>query len=149
MISHTLLFAMKRPPLLIQPGLTPVSSSSRLTCEISSLIRMVSVSLGRRLHTSPAVCQVVPFQMEKTGETLFDSQITKFALNSVRRQISSTDTLGCLKYKVYAASSRVLNQFSLLAVKLSIDRHFSMFICSILFLSGNNHLHTCCQSVFF
>ena len=58
--SLSLLFAMKIPPLLIHPGLTPVSSSNELTkltiCDKS----WISTSLGRSRQTKPAVCQVVP-----------------------------------------------------------------------------------------
>ena len=57
---RTLLFAMNRPPLLIQPGLIPVSSSILFTKWFIWLRSWISVSLGRSLQTNPAVCHVVP-----------------------------------------------------------------------------------------
>ena len=84
---RTLLFAMNRPPLLIHPGSTPVSDSnvwriwSQLTL-IKNIIgvfrdknstscvlpmREMSVSEGRRRHSRPAVCQVVPVAIDMTN----------------------------------------------------------------------------------
>ena len=57
---YTLLFAMKRPPLFIHPGLIPVSSSMLFTRWFIWFNSWISVSLGRNLQTNPAVCHVVP-----------------------------------------------------------------------------------------
>ena len=97
---HTLLLAMNRPPLLIQPGLTPVSSSSLLTWAINSLIRIVSVSLGRRLHTRPAVCQVVPLIMQK----VFRLSPSKWLLSICKYLIYSTFPILLIGRKIFARS---------------------------------------------
>ena len=52
--SLSVVEAMKRPPLLIQPGSTPVSPSSRPIRALLRCSSSTSMSLGRRLHTRPA-----------------------------------------------------------------------------------------------
>ena len=84
---RTLLFAMNRPPLLIQPGLIPVSSSILFTNWFIWLRSWISVSLGRSLHTNPAVCHVVPSKKQNRCQTFncifkLYAQIFTYCLNT-------------------------------------------------------------------
>ena len=51
---------MKMPPFMIHPGSNPVSVSKFISTSLVPFSNNVSVSLGRNLHTQPAVCHVVP-----------------------------------------------------------------------------------------
>ena len=82
---RTLLFAMNKPPLLIHPGLIPVSSSILFTKWFMWLRSWISVSLGRSLHTNPAVCHVVPSKKQNRCQTFNQS----FKLYNLRFSILS------------------------------------------------------------